>query len=307
MDWTPGGMSSDIEDRRGDSGGGGGMLPFGGGGLGIVGVIVLVVLSLVTGRNFLGGLTGGSSAGSDDGQTSTQSYQGQGAAQSGGAVQESAAEHRDTQLVSYVLDDVQKMWTTVLPEQTGKNYRHAKLVLFRGQTTSGCGTAEEATGPFYCPQDERVYIDLDFWDELKKLGGNSADFAQGYVIAHELGHHVQNILGIEQKATQMMQDRSQRSRASVELELQADCFAGIWGKSQQDRHLLNAADVQSALANASAVGDDHIQKMQRGTVSPETFTHGSSAERQGWFNRGLTTGDVKSCNTFDVGPDGYQQ
>ena len=304
MDWTPGGMSSDVEDRRGDSGGGGGMLPFGGGGLGIVGVIVLVVLSLVTGRNFLGGLTGGSSV-QDDG--SGQQYQGQQAQQSGGPVQESASEHRDAQLVSYVLDDVQKMWTAVLPEQTGKNYRHAKLVLFRGQTQSGCGTAQEATGPFYCPQDERVYIDLDFWDELKKLGGNSADFAQGYVIAHELGHHVQDILGIEQKATQMMQDRSQRSKASVELELQADCFAGIWGHSQQERHLLDPADVQSALANAAAVGDDHIQKMQRGTVSPETFTHGSSAERQGWFNRGLTTGEVKACNTFDVGPDGYQQ
>ena len=226
MDWTPGGMSSDVEDRRGDSGGGGGMLPFGGGGLGIVGVIVLVVLSLVTGRNFLGGLTGGSSA-QDDG--SGQQYQGQQAQQSGGPVQESASEHRDAQLVSYVLDDVQKMWTAVLPEQTGKNYRHAKLVLFRGQTQSGCGTAQEATGPFYCPQDERVYIDLDFWDELKKLGGNSADFAQGYVLAHELGHHVQDILGIEQKATQMMQDRSQRSKASVELELQADCFAGHMG------------------------------------------------------------------------------
>ncbi len=302
MEWTPGGMSSDVEDRRGNSGGGGGMLPFGGGGLGIVGVIVLVVLSLVTGRNFLGGLGGGSSA-VDDGSRGAQGYQGQQGG--GGQVQESTAEHRDALLVSYVLDDVQKMWTTELPEQTEHSYRHAKLVLFRGQTQSGCGAAQEATGPFYCPQDERVYIDLDFWDELKRLGGNTADFAQGYVIAHELGHHVQNILGIEQKATQLMQDRSQRSRASVELELQADCFAGVWGKSQQDRHLLNAGDVKSALDNAAAVGDDHIQKMQRGTVSPESFTHGTSAERQGWFNRGLTTGEVKSCNTFDVGPDGY--
>ena len=303
MEWTPGGMSSDVEDRRGDSGGGGGgMLPFGGGGgLGIVGVIVLLVASLVTGRNFLGGLGGGNAAP----DSPTDQYSGQPAAGSGGPVQESTAEHRDAQLVSYVLDDVQKMWTTVLADQAGHNYRHAKLVLFRGQTSSGCGTAQEATGPFYCPEDERVYIDLDFWDELKRLGGNSADFAQGYVIAHELGHHVQNILGIEQKATQMMQDRSQRSRASVQLELQADCFAGVWGNSQQKRGLLQAGDVASALSNAAAVGDDHIQKMQRGTVSPETFTHGTSAERQGWFNRGLTTGDVKSCNTFDAGPDGY--
>ncbi len=299
MEWTPGGMSSDVEDRRGDSGGGGGMLPFGGGGLGIVGVIVLVVLSLITGRNFLGGLGGG---GSEPSQSESRQAQ-----QSDGPVQESAGEKRDAQLVSYVLDDVQKMWTAVLPEQTGKNYRRAKLVLFRGQTQSGCGTAQESTGPFYCPEDERVYIDLDFWDELKKLGGNSADFAQGYVIAHELGHHVQDILGIEQKATQMMQDRSQRSRASVELELQADCFAGIWGHSMQERHLLDPGDLDSALNNAAAVGDDHIQKMQRGTVSPESFTHGTSAERQGWFKRGMTTGDVKACNTFEVGPDGYQQ
>ena len=306
MEWTPGGMSSDVEDRRGDSGGGGGMLPFGGGGLGIVGVIVLVVLSLVTGRNFLGGLGGGSGS-VDDGGGQSQRYQGQGASGSGGPVQQSAGEQRDAQLVSYVLDDVQKMWTTVLPQQTGKNYRHAKLVLFRGQTQSGCGTAQEATGPFYCPEDERVYIDLDFWDELKKLGGNTADFAQGYVIAHELGHHVQNILGIEQKVTQMEQDRSQRSSASVKLELQADCFAGVWGHSMQERHLLDPGDADSALANAAAVGDDHIQKMERGTVSPETFTHGSSAERQGWFKRGMATGEVKACNVFDVGADGYGQ
>lgn len=297
MEWTPGGMSSDVEDRRGDSGGGGGggFLPFGGGGLGIIGVIVLVVLSLVTGRNFLGLLGGGSSQPAQEQR------------QSNGPVQESADEHRDTQLMSWVLDDVQKFWTTDLPQQMGHPYRHAKLVLFRNQTTSGCGSAEEATGPFYCPEDERVYIDLDFWDELKRLGGNSADFAQSYVLAHELGHHVQNILGIEQKAQQQMQDRSQRSRISVELELQADCFAGVWGHSMQERGKLDPSDLQSALANAAAVGDDHIQKMQRGTVSPESWTHGSSAERQGWFSRGMTTGDARQCNTFDVGPDGYNR
>lgn len=296
MEWTPGGMSGDVEDRRGDSGGGGGggFLPFGGGGLGIIGVIVLVVLSLVTGRNFLGLLGGGSSTPQTQTQQST-----------GGPVQESAAEHRDTQLMSYVLDDVQKFWTATLPEQMGHPYRRARLVLFRNQTTSGCGSAQEATGPFYCPEDERVYIDLDFWDDLKRLGGNTADFSQSYVLAHELGHHVQNILGIEQKAQQMMQDRSQRSRASVELELQADCFAGVWGHSMQERGKLDPSDLQEALKNAAAVGDDHIQKMERDTVSPENFTHGTSAERQGWFSRGMNSGDARQCNTFQAGPDGY--
>lgn len=300
MEWTPGGMSSDVEDRRGDSGGGGGGFPFGGGGLGIGGVLIVLVISLVTGHNFLGLLGGNSGSG-----VPAQSYQQGQQGQQGGPVQESAAEHRDAQLVSFVLDDAQKTWTTLLPEETGHNYRHAKLVLFRNQTQSGCGNASAATGPFYCPEDERVYIDLDFWDELKRLGGTDAEFAQAYVIAHELGHHVQNILGIEQKAQQMMQDRSQRSRASVELELQADCFAGIWAHSTQQRGILQSGDVAAALRNAAAVGDDHIQKMQRGTVSPETFTHGSSAERQGWFQRGFQGGQVGQCNTFQAGPDGY--
>ena len=296
MDWTPGGTSSDIEDRRGDSGGGGGF-NFGGGGLGIVGVLVLLVLSLVTGHNFLGGMLGGGT-GTGGGQQVQQSDPNQ-------PVQQSSTEQRDVQLISFVLDDAQKTWTTLLPQQTGRNYRHAKLVLFRGETQSGCGSAQSSTGPFYCPDDERVYIDLSFWDELKQLGGNSSDFAQAYVITHELGHHVQNILGIEQKAQAAMRDPSTRSRASVELELQADCYAGIWAHSTQQRNIIDGKDVDEALQNAAAVGDDHIQKMQRGTVSPESFTHGSSAERQGWFKRGLTTGQVNQCDTFTAGPDGY--
>ncbi len=298
MDWTPGGMSSDVEDRRGDSGGGGGgFLPFGGGGLGIVGVLVVLGISLLTGHNFLGLLGGGGGASDPSVQRAPQ--------QAGGPVQESATEHRSAQLVSFVLDDAQKTWTAILPEQANRNYRHAKLVLFRDATQSGCGNAQAATGPFYCPADERVYIDLGFWDELTKLGGDNADFAQAYVIAHELGHHVQNILGIEAKAQQMMQDRSQRSRASVQLELQADCFAGVWAHSTQQRNIIDGKDVNEALKAAAAVGDDHIQRMQRGTVSPESWTHGSSAERQGWFKRGLSTGQVSQCNTFQAGPDGF--
>jgi predicted metalloprotease len=302
MEWTPGGTSSDIEDRRGDSGGGGGGFNLGGGGgVGVVGFIVIVVFGLISGRGFIGSLLGGLSGAAGGGVPMQQ----QRPRQSSGPVQESAAEHRDVQLVSFVLDDAQKTWTAILPQQTGRNYRRAKLVLFRGETQSGCGDAQSSTGPFYCPQDERVYIDLGFWDELKRLGGNSGEFAQAYVITHELGHHVQNILGTEAKVQQAMRNPATRSKASVELELQADCYAGIWAHSTQQRGILEGGDIDQALQNAAAVGDDHIQKMQRGTVSPESFTHGSSAERQGWFKRGFTTGQVSACNTFAAGPDGY--
>lgn len=302
MDWTPGGVSSDIEDRRGDSGGGGGFnLGGGGGGLGIVGFIIVVGIGLLTGHGFIGSVLGGLAGGGMGGGAPVQQQR----QQSDGPVQESAGEHRDVQLVSFVLDDAQKTWATILPEQTGHSYRKAKLVLFRNETQSGCGDAQASTGPFYCPEDERVYVDLDFWDELKRLGGNDADFAQAYVITHELGHHVQNILGTEAKAQQLMRNPSTRSAASVDLELQADCYAGVWAHSTQQRNIIDGKDVNEALANAAAVGDDHIQKMQRGTVSPENFTHGTSAERQGWFKRGLNTGQVGACNTFQAGADGY--
>lgn len=299
MEWTPGGVSGDIEDRRGDSGGGGGFnLGGGGGGLGIVGFIIVVGLGLLTGHGFLGSVLGGLSGGVGGGAPVQRQ-------QADGPVQQSAGEHRDVQLVSFVLDDAQKTWAATLPEQAGRSYRKAKLVLFRNETQSGCGNAQASTGPFYCPEDERVYVDLDFWDELKRLGGNDAEFAQAYVITHELGHHVQNILGTEAKAQQAMRNPSTRSAASVDLELQADCYAGVWAHSTQQRNIIDGKDVEAALQNAAAVGDDHIQKMQRGTVSPENFTHGSSAERQGWFKRGLTTGQVSACNTFQSGADGY--
>ncbi len=296
MDWTPGGVSSDIEDRRGDSGGGGGFNIGGGGGLGIVGFVVLVIISLLTGHNYLGMMFSGNGNGGQQVQQQSDPN---------APVQQSPSEARDVQLISFVLDDVQKNWTTILPEQTGRNYRHAKLVLFRGETNSGCGDAQSATGPFYCPQDERVYIDLSFWDELTKLGGDNADFAQAYVVAHELGHHVQNILGTERQVQSAMRDPSKRSAASVDLELQADCFAGIWAHSTQQRNIIHEDDVNEALKAAAAVGDDHIQKMQRGTVSPESFTHGTSAERQGWFKAGLRTGQISACDTFGKGADGY--
>ncbi|MES2392604.1 MAG: neutral zinc metallopeptidase [Acidobacteriota bacterium] len=291
MEWTPGDMSSDVEDRRGESdGGGGGGFGFGGGGgmgggIGLGGLVILIILSLVTGRNFLAGLFGGGS------QQPTQQIQ-------QGPTQSSAAEDRDAHLISFVLDDVQKSWTGTFAQQ-GKVYRHAKLVLFRGATYSGCGTAQASTGPFYCPADQKVYIDLDFWDELKKFGGSTADFAQAYVIAHELGHHVQNLTGIEQKVqSEEEQNPGQRNHYSVETELQADCYAGVWAHSAQERGIVQTGDVEAALSAAAAVGDDHLQQMSGRAVSPESWTHGSSAQRQHWFNAGLSSGDPAACNTF---------
>jgi predicted metalloprotease len=289
MDWTPGELSSDIEDRRGSSGGGG---VFGGGGLGIVGFIVLLVISLVTGRNYIGSyLSGGGAVSSQRAQNTD-----------GRPYAESPAEDRSAHLVSWTLDDVQKTWEKLLPEQTGKEYRRAKLVLFRDYTQSGCGAAQSQSGPFYCPADQKVYIDLSFWDELRRLGGSNADFAQAYVVAHELGHHVQDILGIERKVRQLSgQDPSQRNSLSVDLELQADCLAGVWAHSTEQRQIVHDADIAAGLKAAAAVGDDHLQRMQRGTVSPESFTHGSSAQRVGWFKRGLEQGTVAACNTFKTG------
>jgi predicted metalloprotease len=298
MDWTPGDMSSDVEDRRGDSGGGGGF-QIGGGGLGIGGVVVLVIISLVTGRNYIGSyLSGGAPV-----QQSRPA-----ADASGQPLAESPEEDRSAHLISFVLDDVQKTWPPILAEQ-GVQYRKAKLVLFRGQTYSGCGTAEAATGPFYCPLDEKVYIDLGFWDELRQLGGSTADFAQAYVIAHELGHHVQNILGIEKQVRRLQQwNSSQQNQLSVELELQADCFAGVWAHSGEQRNMIHSEDIDAGMKAVAAVGDDHIQKMVRGTVSPEQFTHGSSAQRTAWFRHGLEGGTVKSCNTFQpTNEDGSSQ
>ncbi len=278
MDWTPGGMSDDVEDRRESSGGFGGM---GGGGIGIVGFVILLIISLITGRNYLGSvLSGGGSS----------------------SIREPARavgnENRDVQLVSFVLDDVQKTWTQVFAAH-GRTYRHAKLVLYRDTTYSGCGTAQASTGPFYCPEDEKVYIDLSFWNELKRFGGSTGDFAQAYVVAHELGHHVQKLLGIETRMRRLaQQDPGDKNHLSVDLELQADCFAGVWAHSTEQRNIVHPEDIDEALKAAAAVGDDHLQKMAGRAVSPERWTHGSSAQRSEWFRRGLQGGTVASCSTF---------
>lgn len=273
MDWTPGEMSQDVEDRRSPGGGGFGM---GGGGLGIVGFIVLLILSLVTGRNFLGAFFSGG------GQASVQS-----GPQTGGPPSQSfAGEDRDVQLVSFVLDDAQKTWSQIFAAH-GRQYRPAKLVLYRDATYSGCGTAQAATGPFYCPEDEKVYIDLGFWRDLKRIGGDTGDFAQAYVLAHELGHHVQKLLGIEGRMGRLsQQDPNEQNQLSVDLELQADCFAGVWGHSTEQRSIVHDDEIDGALKAAAAVGDDHLQRMSGRAVSPESWTHGSSAQRTEWFRKG---------------------
>jgi predicted metalloprotease len=198
-----------------------------------------------------------------------------------------------------VLDDVQHTWDTILPAQEHVPYRHAKLVLYRNSYPSGCGAARSAIGPFYCPEDEKVYLDLAFFDELRTKFGAPGEFAQAYVIAHELGHHVQKLLGIEPKVRRLQQEHPDEvNPLSVRLELQADCFAGVWGHTTEQRHIVEDRDVAQAMRAAASVGDDRLQRMGQGFVNPETFTHGTSAQRVQWFRRGFDSGKVSSCATF---------
>ena len=255
--------------------------------IGIGGLLILLVLSVVFKQNFLALLGGGGTSGTGSAAVSTPDPA------------RDAAEKPLVQFVSFVLDDTQKTWEQLLPQQAGTPYRHAKLVLFRDYTQSGCGGAESATGPFYCPADEKVYIDLSFYDELKRRFGAPGEFAQAYVLAHEVGHHVQKLIGVESKVRQFQSRNPGSANAvSVQMELQADCLAGVWAHTTQQRGLLEHGDVQSALGAAAAVGDDHIQQMTRGHVQPETFTHGTSQQRMDWFNRGLNSGSISACNTF---------
>ena len=285
MRWTPGGTSGDIEDDRNSSGGGGGGFP-GGIHIGIGGLLVLLVLSFIFKRDLISPFL---NSGAGDPSASV--------ARPPDPARD-AAEQKEVQFVSFVLDDVQSTWPKLVPQ-----YRHAKLVLFRDDLNSACGLAQTATGPFYCPGDEKVYIDLAFFDELKNRFGASGEFAQAYVIAHELGHHVQKILGTESKVRAAQQRNPELANdLSVRLELQADCYAGVWGNSTEQRNILEPGDVESGLNAAAAVGDDHIQKMTTGEVMPEKFTHGTSAQRVKWFKQGLTTGRVDACDTFASTP-----
>lgn len=278
MRWTPGGRSSNLEDRRG-SGGGMGMP------MGIGGTVVLLVLSLLFGRNLF------NDVGVQPGQQVTTS---------GGALADSAAEEPEVQFVSFVLDNAQQTWSQVLPREANVPWQDAKLVLFRQVVQSGCGTAQSAMGPFYCPLDQKVYVDLGFYDDLRSRFGAPGDFAQAYVLAHEIGHHVQHLMGTDEQVrrAQRAGGGAEANRYSVALELQADCYAGIWAHHTNQQRILEQGDVEEGLAAAAAVGDDRIQRQSTGSVNPESFTHGSSAQRASWFRRGYESGQMKSCDTF---------
>ncbi|GJG85740.1 hypothetical protein tb265_09210 [Gemmatimonadetes bacterium T265] len=298
--------NSYIEDRRAETeGGGGGSFGFGGGGfpvgrMGLGGTVLLLVLSLVFGRNFIGG--GGPAVDDSGPPRSAPSAYGPGAPAGGTAgapVRETAGEHAEFSRARAVFNSTQHIWDTLLPRQAGAQYRPARLVLFRDAIQTGCGNAPSGVGPFYCPRDEKVYLDLSFFDELAKRFGAPGDFAQAYVVAHEMGHHIQKIVGTEARVRQAQAQRPQLQNAlSVRLELQADCYAGVWGAQVRNEQLLDPGDVEEALRAASAVGDDRLQRQETGDVRPDTFTHGTSAQRASWFQRGFQSGDMRSCDTF---------
>jgi predicted metalloprotease len=299
--------SRNIEDRRGEGGFGGGLggggfggpgvpIPTGGGGglfKGGFGLIAFVVIALILGADpgaILGGMTGGD----------TSSYAPPPPSSSRSA--SAPAADAEAQFVSRVLKSTEEVWGDIFRD-LGRQYREPKLVLFRDATRTECGVGQAAMGPFYCPADQRVYLDLGFFDELARRFRAPGQFPQAYVIAHEIGHHVQNLLGISDKVQQMRQSMSRRdgNALSVRTELQADCFAGVWANwadRQRGGRMIDDRDVEQALAAATAIGDDALQRRSQGRVVPDSFTHGTSAQRARWFRIGLESGDPRKCDTF---------
>ncbi len=299
--------SSNVDDRRGDGGGGGGGmggLPMGGGGLGIGGMVVLGLVGwalgidpwmLIQGANVVMGDRGGYE------QTQRPPQQ-QEARRTGPPSDETG------RFVSRVLGSTEVVWKDIFAKE-GQTYRAPRLVMFAGQTRSACGQAQSAMGPFYCPNDREVYLDTSFFNDLERrfrgCSGKACQFAQAYVIAHEVGHHVQNLLGILPKVQQAQRssgNRAESNRMQVQVELQADCFAGAWAKNAEAQYkFMEPGDIDAALQTASAIGDDTLQRKTQGTVVPESFTHGSAEQRKRWFMTGFTEGTVKACNTFAAG------
>ncbi|MFT4194175.1 neutral zinc metallopeptidase [Ottowia sp.] len=285
MRWEGERQSDNVEDRRGSGGGGG----FGIGGRGIgVGTIVLALIGWgVFGINpltIIGMMSGGGPA----------------VVQQQGPAKAPPAEDKGAAFVSTVLASTEDAWSQVFA-QANARYTPPRLVLFRGATPTACGTGQSAMGPFYCPGDQKVYLDMDFFDTLSGQLGAPGDFARAYVVAHEVGHHVQNLMGLTDKVDAMRGrvSQAQQNALSVRLELQADCFAGIWAnKSQQARSWLEQGDIESAMNAASKIGDDALQKRSQGYAVPDSFTHGSSAQRMRWFSQGFKTGSVQACDTF---------
>ena len=269
--------SSNVEDQRG---GGGFGLPVIGGGIGTIIILIVAALFGINPRSLL--------------------QQGNPPAQQAPAKPASTADPQ-VDFVAAVLGDTEDVWHAYFRERVGRDYEEPHLVLFTNAVQSACGFAQSATGPFYCPLDSKVYIDLGFYRELKERFQAPGDFAQAYVIAHEVGHHVQNLLGTSEKVHQLEQRSSERqaNELSVRLELQADCYAGIWANhAQKMKNILEPGDVEEALNAASAIGDDHLQMQSRGYVTPDSFTHGTSAQRVSWFKRGFEGGELQNCETF---------
>jgi uncharacterized protein len=280
--WTGGRRSDNVEDQR-RSGAGKGAIG------GIIGVLIILAIGLLMGADpvtLLSTIVGES--GSLDGMSQPGTL--------------SAADNESADFVSVVLADTEDTWQEIFAQQ-GRVYEQPKLVLFSGGVDSACGFAESAMGPFYCPTDQKVYIDLDFYRELKDQLGAPGDFAQAYVIAHEVGHHVQNLLGTSDQVQrlQSQSDESTANRYSVLLELQADCYAGVWANhADTSRHIIEAGDIEEAMNAASKIGDDALQKQSQGYVVPDSFTHGTSAQRVKWFKTGIDSGDIDSCDTFSA-------
>ena len=291
MKWEGGRESDNVEDRRDGGGGGGGGMGRGiaGGGIGVV-LIAVVAMFLGLDPSMVLGLLGG------------------GGQPAPAPTSQQAPAHRPPEgdqmakFVSVVLADTEDTWTGLF-KQSGSTYQVPKLVLFRGAVQSACGRAEAAMGPFYCPGDQKVYIDLAFFDDLQRRFKAPGEFARAYVIAHEVGHHVQNLLGIAEKvdAQRKRVSEAEFNKLSVRMELQADCLAGIWAHhANRTRHILEGGDVEAAMTAATAIGDDRLQQQSRGYVTPESFTHGSSQQRVRWFRRGLDSGQINQCNTFQA-------
>ena len=288
MRWKTGRRSRNVQDRRGRGGysrGGGSPIAIGGGGLGMV--VVAVVIALL----------GGDPTILLDAAAPTQQNP---PAYNSPSLETSPEEDVQAEFVSVVLADTEDTWNSIFPREFGSGYQEPSLVLFTDVVQSACGTAQSAVGPFYCPADQQVYIDLSFYQDLQYKLGAPGDFAQAYVVAHEVGHHVQNLLGISKqvRAAQSRASQTEANQLSVRQELQADCFAGIWAYHTNQRGLLEEGDVEEALNAASQIGDDKLQKRQQGYVTPDSFTHGSAAQRVEWFRRGFSSGDVDQCDTF---------
>lgn len=289
MKWEGNRESDNVEDQRG-SGGGGGGFGIGGKSIGLGTIVIALIGSYFFGIDpsvILGGGGGGSAP----------VVQSQVPGADGGAA---PANDRQKAFVSTVLADTEDVWTEVF-RANGATYVKPKLVLFSGGVNTACGTGRSASGPFYCPGDQKVYIDLDFYKLMEQRFNVAGDFAKAYVIAHEVGHHVQNLMGITDKmeSARRSSSETQANAMSVRLELQADCFAGVWAnRANQARSILESGDVDAALAAATAIGDDTLQRQSQGTVVPDSFTHGSSAQRVRWFKKGIDNGDVAQCDTF---------